>query len=469
MVPDPRSPVRTSEPWSREAGSRTPSHAGLADSSGAAPPGSGPAVPVVVLNPYYTGLGIARNLHGTGVRVHALTSDAATPGARSRYFASVRTVPDGRDAPEALCAELLRIADSFGAVPILFPTRDFDILFLHEHRARLAPCYLLPYRDFDAVLRTMDKLEVAGAAQALGIPTPATLAVESAADVAAAADRLRFPVIVKPRFAYQWRHRGLWERIGGQKAFIAATRGELDALYARLVELAPHALVQEFVPGVDHDIVVCCCVVGGDGALLGHFTGRKLRQSPPLVGTGCVVEASPVHDVLEPTLKLLRSLGYTGIAEVEYKLDRTTGVYHLIEINPRHWDQHELGRLVGINVTWLAYADLAAIPVAPCRPVYEHGARYRWIAESELVMSVARDMRDALRVARTPASAAHSSRLTRACSVLATALSLVRGRRVFGMWRLADPRPGLGTVTRLGTTVWAAVRRRGASSSRAGP
>jgi len=40
---------------------------------------------------------------------------------------------------------------------------------------------------------------------------------------------------------------------------------------------------------------------------------------------------------------LLRACGYAGLAEVELKRDSKTGAFQLIEVNPRHWDQHELG------------------------------------------------------------------------------------------------------------------------------
>src|SRR5438309_6379157 len=59
--------------------------------------------PVFVMNPYYSGIGIARSLYGRGVQVLALTSERGAPGARSSYFDGVYLVPNGRDEPEQLC------------------------------------------------------------------------------------------------------------------------------------------------------------------------------------------------------------------------------------------------------------------------------------------------------------------------------------------------------------------------------
>lgn len=413
----------------------------------------GPRPAVFVMNPYYTGLGIARALAGTGVRVVALTSEHDAPGVRSRYFDAVERVPNGRDDPAGLCAALQQLAARERCKPVIFPTRDFDILFLAQHHDALAPLLELPQPARSPILRMMDKLELARTATRLGVATPLTLACETAADVERAAASLPFPAIVKPRLAYQWRQAGLWERIGGQKAFIVESADALRALYARLAGVASDVLVQEYVPGDDADIVVCCCCVDAAGELLGHFTGRKLKQNPPLVGTGSVVEATPVPEIVAPSVELLRAFGYRGIAEIEFKRDRAQGHYSLIEINPRHWDQHELGRLVGINISWLAYADRIGARPAPCLPCYAPGERYKWIAESELAQSTARNLWHAAR--------GGAGRLARVRATLSETAGLIGGRRIYATARLADPLPGILTVLRTtARLVRAALRTR---------
>jgi predicted ATP-grasp superfamily ATP-dependent carboligase len=409
--------------------------------------------PVFVMNPYYTGLGIARALAGTGVRVVALTSEPDAPGVRSRYFDTVERVPNGRDDPAGLCAALERLAAKEPGKPVLFPTRDFDIVFLAQHHDVLAPLYELPQPARSPILRMMDKLELAQVATRLGIATPLTLACETGEEVERAAASLAFPVIVKPRLAYQWRKAGMWERIGAQKAFIVESADALRALYARLAAHASDVLVQEYVPGDDADIVVCCCYMDGAGELAGHFTGRKLRQNPPLVGTGSVIEATPVPEVVAPSVELLRAFGYRGVAEIEFKRDRARGRYSLIEINPRHWDQHELGCLVGVNISWLAYADRVGAGAAPCQPRYADGERYKWIAESELAHSTLRNLWHAVR--------GGAGRLARVRRTLAETAELMSGHRIYATARLADPLPGILTALRTtGGLLRAALRGR---------
>ena len=423
----------------RDEGSRPGSTAKMQSSRGGSPP-------VFVMNPYYTGIGIARSLHGRGVPVFALTSEPGVPGAKSRYFTGVYVVPNGRDEPEQLYRRLLEIAaeHGHGQKPVIFPTRDFDVVFLHDYREGLGHHYLLPQPGDSAIIRMMDKFELAGVAGQLGIATPTTVRCSSAVDIDQQIPELRFPQIVKPRFAYQWRRSGLWEKVGAQKAIIVETAEELRSLYLRLAEATQEVLLQEYIPGDDSDIVVCCCYIDEDGESIGHFTARKLRQNPPLIGTGSVVEATEVAPVIAPSVELLRAFAYSGLAEVEYKYDKATDTYFLIEINPRHWDQHELGNLVGVNLTWLAYANMVGLRPSRVGPSYGAGRRYKWIAESELVQGIARNLW--LELASLSGS---ERRFGRRLGVLARtygeARNLIKGKRIFAMSRLRDPLPGILT------------------------
>ncbi|MDQ3189306.1 MAG: hypothetical protein M3Q28_10470 [Pseudomonadota bacterium] len=405
--------------------------------------------PVFVMNPYYSGLGIARSLFGCGVDVYALASARDAPGLMSRYFTRSYEVPNGRDRPEQLCKRLLEIRSEFGLRPVLFPTRDLDVLFLQEYQEALSPHYLLPQRDNSEILRLIDKLELAREATRLKIPTPLTVSCGSPAELERHIATLQFPIIVKPRFAYQWRRKGVWQRAGSQKAIIVKSAAELRAQYDQLAVFSSEVLLQRYVPGDDNDIVVCGCYVAREGKMLGHFTGRKVRQDPPLVGTGSVVEACDIDGILAPSAALLGAFGYTGLAEIEFKQDKATGLYFLIEVNARHWDQHELGTLVGVNLSWIAYQDMVGRAQDVVTPSYALGSTYRWIAETELLKDMVRGL--CLQLA---ASRGSRTWIRDCIGVLKeTVLDLARllvGKKIFAVVRVHDPLPGFLLLWRLG-------------------
>ncbi len=303
----------------------------------------------------------------------------------------------------------------------------------------------------------MDKYELAGVANRLEMPTPKTASCSSAADLEHEMAGMRFPVIVKPRFAYQWRRKGVWESVGAQKAFIADTVDEVRALHQRLGDVTPGVLLQEYISGEDRDIVVCCCYVDRAGQLIGHFTARKLQQNPPLVGTGSVVEATEIERVIAPSVELLKAFDYSGLAEIEYKYDRKADAYFIIEINPRHWDQHELGNLVGVNLTWLAYADLAGFRPSRVEPRYDPALRYKWIAEPELARAVAQDIwRGLAGHGETAQSSKRSRVLGRTWSEVA---DLLKGKKMFALFRPRDPMPAIITFARMAAAAFRALGR----------
>src|SRR2546426_11582561 len=181
---------------------------------------------VFVMNVYYSGLGIARSLYGRQVDVFGLSSEPDAPGMKSGFFKGIYEVPNGRDEPDALYRRLLELRARHTEAPVIFPTRDYDVLFLHQYGPQLRPFYRLPEdHGFDCL---MDKLELATVAHNLGIAVPPTIACSSAQELQEQIGKLRFPVVVKPRFAYLWRRKGTWEAVGARKAFLVHSADELQ-------------------------------------------------------------------------------------------------------------------------------------------------------------------------------------------------------------------------------------------------
>ncbi|HET7555844.1 MAG TPA: hypothetical protein VFJ75_09355, partial [Gaiellaceae bacterium] len=112
-----------------------------------------------------------------------------------------------------------------------------------------------------------------------------------------------------------------------------------------------------------------------DGEPLGLFSGRKLRQTPPGVGTCRVGEAVWVDEVVESGLELLRALGFHGLSQVELKRDLRDGAYKLMEVNPRLFQWHGLAAACGVDLPLIAYRDLTGEQV---EPVSANGTRKRW-------------------------------------------------------------------------------------------
>ena len=384
--------------------------------------------PVIVLNMHYSGLGIARDLAPHGVPVFGLSSNRSFPGNYSRHCSFVQS-PDSLLEPLALRDFLLQFAARFADRPIVLPTRDHDIEFLLRHRDALEPRLRIPLAPNAIVETAMNKDACFEVASRCGIALPRTFTVSDAAALQGLEDRLTFPVIVKPLYARQWRRPGVWERVGRQKAAMIASFADLLQFYARIEPVAPVATVQEYIPGGDPQLLVFGSYCRPGGRVRAYFTGRKLLQDPPLKGTGLVVEGRPMDTVVAQSHALLEALQFSGISEIEYKLHAATGVPYLIEINPRHWDQHRLGSACGVNLSLELYRDLVDprridSPDHDDAPPRQRPEAVRWVAEHDLFFHL-------LQAAR------------RRDGSWRAALAQARGRKTWSVFDWRDPRPGL--------------------------
>jgi D-aspartate ligase len=342
--------------------------------------------PVVILNMFYSGLGIARAMVGRGVRVIGLSADRGIYGNFTR-LCKVRFAPNSYEQSEALAEYLLAAAPELSGA-VIFPTRDFDLLFLDRFRTELAPYYRLAIPPRDCLTKTMDKATLAAVAERAGVPTPRTLVARSAEELDQVQDHIGFPCAVKSVRSIHWREGKNWEKVGGRKGFLVNSPEELRREYHRVSGAHPEILVQEWIPGGVENLAVIGAYVGENSEPLAYFTARKLVQSPADFGTGCVVRSEEIPELLAPTRLLWRALHYRGMAEVEYKYDARTGEYRLIEMNTRHWDQHELGCASGVNLTWAAYCDLTGQPASRprCRTT-----QTTWIAEDAFLFQLLRN------------------------------------------------------------------------------
>ena len=400
---------------------------GLAESGprSAAPPDAPALPPAVVLNLHESGVGIARALARRGVRVIGLSADPHAPGTRTRH-AEVRAAPDSATRPAALFACLsalgAELAPQAAEPPVLFPTNDADLAFLDSYRDGLSPWFTLAVPPPDLLAAFIDKAELSRLAAQHGLSVPVIRRVDDTAALDALAGELAYPAVIKPVATTAWRTPDFRARVGARKGWHVRDHDECRRVYRKIAAVAPAALIQEWVGGPEDAYIVVGAALGAGGRPLGAFTGRKLMQYPPGIGLGCLLESSR-HDALrDRTLAFLQAVGFRGVCEVEFKADPGGAAPRLIEINPRHWDQHALGGALGVDLPWLAYRDLIGLPAGDFAAAQ---GRRTWVRGPGVTGSV----KDALR-RRDPA-------------VLRPLWRTLGARRCYAFWDSDDPGPFL--------------------------
>ena len=374
----------------------------------------------VVMNMFYSGLGIARSLGELGLPVVGLTSQRGIYGNFTRY-ANVRFCPDSKTDPEGLFAYLTGLAGQLGHRAIIFPTRDADLAFLDRFRERLSPHFEMVLPERSVLKLSLDKWETYKCAQRAGVSTPKSWVIESDTDFNRIVPEITYPVVLKPIAADHWRHGNNWTLVGGRKAIAVSSQDELLAEYTAVARANPRVLVQELIQGSDEFLFIAACYFDKNSNCAASFNTRKLLQVPQGFGTGCIVQTANLPEVVETTVRLLAEMRFTGVAEVEYKWDSLKKEYRLIEINPRPWDQHRLGQSCGVDLIHFAYCEKAGLP----QPKTAKGPiGLKWIAEDTFITLAVR-------------------LIYRGDSMFWTLLRLARGKRIYAIWSWRDPLPAI--------------------------
>ncbi len=291
---------------------------------------------------WVNGLAAIRSLGRAGIRVLAVDHRPSALGFRSRY--AERFV--GAD-PHTDSTRFIASIRALGEV-VVFPTHDAQLNLIAQHLGDLE--VLAPFPGWDVLERVQSKRAQLEEAVAAGVDVPRTRYPRTAPEARAAAEELGLPVLVKPEHPVGFKLRFR------RQAFRCESLDEVEDAYTRAEEFAP--MVQELVPGGDDTLYTVGSYVARDGRPLGVFSGRKLRQTPPGIGTCRVGEAVWVQDAVDAALRLLAGFGYFGLSQVEFKRDARDGKFKLMEINPRLWQWHGLAAACGIDLPRIAYADL---------------------------------------------------------------------------------------------------------------
>ncbi|OKJ59735.1 hypothetical protein AMK27_19815 [Streptomyces sp. CB02009] len=337
------------------------------------------SVPTVLVridrNPFHHGtLGAARSLGRAGIPVHAVIESSTSPVARSRYLRSTRASP-GTPTANELTALLHRYADEIdgesarapdaASTPLLvLPLDDVSALALARRRAELSPRLLLPEQTEEQLLQVADKAALAETCAELGLPHPRTELPAGSDEAAAMAWSLGLPVVAK------WSRPWLLPACGGLRSTsIVRSLAEVRELYARSPEAGSRLLLQELLPaGRDLDWFFHGYVAADGGCTTGA-TGRKERSWPDGAGLTAVGRWAANPAVERAARELFEALGYRGVCDLDFRMNRSTGAYHLLDFNPRPGAQFRLfADADGLDVVRALHLDLTGRPVPPHSP-----------------------------------------------------------------------------------------------------
>ncbi len=334
----------------------------------------------------HQGLAVIRGLGCAGIPVIACGSHRRSLGFYSRYATRCATYASPFRDRDRFVADMLEIIDA-NRPALVVPVAESTLVVLSSVRDQFPPGTALAAPPPSVLDCAIDKLRTVRLAEAVGVPVPKTAWGSDAAEVLDRARSLTFPVAIKPR--------GNALNAGtahsaGFKVRYAKDFDELARLLASQGAGAAALLVQEYVTGIGR----CVSAVCRDGVPLVQFAYEREREYPLSGGVSVVRASIPLEPrVAEWTARLLGSMDWQGVAMVEFKYDRATDKYVLMEVNGRFQASTALSLDAGLNLPLIAASVFLNRPVdVPAQ--YHIGVRERWLRGDLMAL------RDGLALAR---------------------------------------------------------------------
>ncbi|QXJ22674.1 ATP-grasp domain-containing protein [Actinomadura graeca] len=341
----------------------------------AAPPRLDPGLPVLLLRTNHNSLhhgtlGAIRTLGRAGVPVHAILEGPANPSSRSRYLSLGHPWAPPAERPSALLSHLRVIGERVGTAALLLPMDDAGAIFVAEHADALAPSFVFPAQDPGVPRLVADKSRLIAACAAHGIPCPESRTPATRAEAADAVRALGLPLIAK--WARPW-----LLAPGRRSTSLVRTRDEVLGLLddARDGDGPPGGgagplILQRRIPAGAGDWffhgyfdATLDCLYGG--------TGRKHLAHPPHAGHTVAGEWVDEPALSELATRAVRLLGCRGIVDLDFRRDPRTGVYHLLDFNPRIGAQFRLfADRQGLDLARVLHLDQSGRRVPPARPAF---------------------------------------------------------------------------------------------------
>ena len=330
----------------------------------------------------YRALGVVRSLGRQGIPVWVLKQGGHLVASVSKYVH--RNIPWSSADDVAQVERLLRLGAKHNLDGwLLFPTDDHAVALISRHHQLLSRKYMVTVPPWEKLRFACDKRLLHETARKLGVPQPWTAWPRSREELASL--DCPFPVILKPATRIRV------SSLSIPKAWRAESREHLLAHFdeASAVVGSSNLIAQEVIPG-GGETQFSYAALCKDGRSLVSMMASRTRQYPIDFGQfSTFVETVDAPQIIAPSERLLGATRFTGLVELEFKLDTRSRQFKLLDVNPRVWGWHTLGIRVGMDFPYLLWLLFRGEPVPTAR---SHSGE-RWMLASADVLAALQEIR----------------------------------------------------------------------------
>ena len=268
-------------------------------------------------------LAVTRNLAQNGLQVLTVCNSAEGLPAYSRYASGVWVLESALGSP-GFVDEVEELAQRYEVGSIMTITEKNHWALIGQ-RQRFEPEIHVFSPPAEAFAKATDKDYLRTLCGRFGVPVAKGATLDRF--IEAGGNGLRFPLILRMR---QQLDTDASRRTAWRAAYVL-NEGQLQKLYQDLKGFADNILVQECHPGALVNVQVL--MHRGEAFGVGCYLGE---HNYPLAGGLTVQRVTFRHEgMIRDAVRLLKEIGYEGVAGPEFLYDQRRDEYIFLEMNPR--------------------------------------------------------------------------------------------------------------------------------------
>lgn len=313
-------------------------------------------------------LAIIRSFGEKGFEVHCGDDFKNNLSSYSRYVKKRVIYPSPVSDPSDFIKYLLDLTKN-EKYDMIFPVRDDTTLLLSKYKDKFQKYTNLYLADYGILKKFRDKGETIKAALNSGVPVPKTYFPEDKC-VEEIKRNVKYPILIRARISS-----------GSRGIAYVGSLNEFDNAYHEIKEEYGEPIIQEYINKTGYS--TACILLDDFQKEVASFSYRRVKEYPITGGPTVVGISSEDSEAIDLSLKLLKSVGWKGVAEIEYIKDQN-GKPLLLEINPRFWMPLNLAIKAGVDFPYLMY-QLTNGDNFDRITSYKTGLKYRWVFPNEIL------------------------------------------------------------------------------------
>lgn len=305
----------------------------------------------------HIGLAVIRSLGRNAIDFQVVSKTKNSLGYQSRYSKN-----------KVISTYNLDFFSRLSPDDVVYPMYEDTMLFLAKNAQKLQ-CRL-GFPDYETIKAASDKSLLIKHAMEHNIPCPKTFFITKPEDLRDCIPEISFPVVLKPKWGD-----------GGKGIRFMDSTDELNKNAAGYLAKNGPFLLQEKIPfttkftvgtlsNADHELRRACVI-------------RELRNYPIETGQACFVETVEDQNLVSLSEKLLKSLNFTGIADIDFVIDERDNKPKLMEVNSRFWGSVQVAINAGCDFPVLLHRMLQDGDIARSFS-YKTGVRCRYVLFNDL-------------------------------------------------------------------------------------